>query len=438
MTASIEELSSSLHETLVSHKVFETAQGNQLRAQIISSLTQEFQAWCPQGKVIAFGSYKLGVHSPNTDLDILCIAPKNISRSEFQTEFYERLSSMNGVFYCHGVFRTKVPIIKLIIESTAVDLLYANVDAENLLDDAIFDVCDEATMLSLNGYRNNEILLRLVPDIEKYQMVLRAIKLWAKRKGLYSNIFGYLGGAAWSLMVAKVCMMYPGLSDVEIIYKFFKVYSVWDWSIPICLTPAEFHQKMDIYSTRSANDKSYISIMTPAFPRYNAAYTLSSSGFHLINQEVKLAYKITEDIFAGVATFDDLFAEIDFFQQFKYFLRVEIQSSTALDFENWHGLVSSRLKFLIADLECTYPKPRVLIYSRSFPSPTPKYPYSSAYYIGLNFKEMSSSTIDLRSPVSNFCQILNEQKPNPATMNIRIRFIPRNHLEPFIVKPILT
>lgn len=77
-----------------------------------------------------------------------------------------------------------------------------------------------------------------------------------------------------------------------------------------------------------------MSIMTPAFPRYNAAYTLTSSAFQSINQEIKLAYKITEDILSGEASFEDLFAEIDFFQQFKYLLRVEIQASTSNDFEN--------------------------------------------------------------------------------------------------------
>lgn len=196
MTISSKELTDNLYKALLSHQVYETPEGDNLRSQILSQLTKEFQSWSPQGRVLAFGSYKLGVHSGNTDLDVLCIAPKDILRADFQTEFYDRLASMKGVFYCHGVFRTKVPIIKLIIDNIAIDLLFANIDADDLLDDSIFELCDEATMLSLNGYRNNEIILRLVPNIEIFQTVLRAIKLWAKKKGLYSNILGFLGGAA--------------------------------------------------------------------------------------------------------------------------------------------------------------------------------------------------------------------------------------------------
>ena len=49
---------------------------------------------------------------------------------------------------------------------------------------------------SLNGYRATRELLTLVPRPDLFKKVLRVVKVWAKKHGLYSQILGFLGGAS--------------------------------------------------------------------------------------------------------------------------------------------------------------------------------------------------------------------------------------------------
>ena len=48
---------------------------------------------------------------------------------------------------------------------------------------------------------------KVVPDVKRFKLLLRMVKAWAKRKGLYGNMVGFLGGASWAILVAKVCQL---------------------------------------------------------------------------------------------------------------------------------------------------------------------------------------------------------------------------------------
>ena len=66
---------------------------------------------------------------------------------------------------------------------------------------------DQKCARSLNGYRATCEILELVPSVEKFRLTLRVVKLWAKKNGLYGNMLGFLGGASWAILVAKVCQL---------------------------------------------------------------------------------------------------------------------------------------------------------------------------------------------------------------------------------------
>jgi poly(A) polymerase len=57
----------------------------------------------------------------------------------------------------------------------------------------------------------------------------------AKRRGVYSNVLGYLGGISWALLTARICQLYPNASPSFVVHKFFHLYGkMWKWPVKQC------------------------------------------------------------------------------------------------------------------------------------------------------------------------------------------------------------
>jgi poly(A) polymerase len=58
-------------------------------------------------------------------------------------------------------------------------------------------------------------------------------------RGIYGNVFGFPGGVAWAMMVARICQLYPYACGATIVVKFFSIYADWPWPRPVLLKPVE-------------------------------------------------------------------------------------------------------------------------------------------------------------------------------------------------------
>ena len=84
------------------------------------------------------------------------------------------------------------------IDGVDIDMTFAftpllTIPANYKLSDMALKHLDARCVRSINGRLVSEEILRLVPNLQTYQLALQAIKLWAKRQCVYSNALGFLG-----------------------------------------------------------------------------------------------------------------------------------------------------------------------------------------------------------------------------------------------------
>ncbi|OJT05410.1 Poly(A) polymerase pla1 [Trametes pubescens] len=320
----------------------------------------EAAATAAGGKIFTFGSYRLGVHGPGSDIDTLCVVPKHVSREDFFDVFEDMLKETEGVIEVSGVPDAYVPIIKTKISGIPIDLVMARLalstipDDLSLQDDNLLRNLDERCVRSLNGSRVTDEILRLVPNVTVFRNALRCIKLWAQRRAIYSNVNGFLGGVAWAMLVARICQLYPNAIAGAIVSRFFIIMYQWTWPQPVMLKPIEDGP----LPVRVWNPKLYpadrahrMPIITPAYPSMCATHNVTQSTQMIMTEEFKKASETVDRVIVGKASWSDLFSKHDFFHKYRYYLQV-IASTGGPDVQiKWSGTVESRIRQLVMKLE---------------------------------------------------------------------------------------
>jgi poly(A) polymerase len=316
------------------------------------------------GKIYPYGSYRLGVYGPGSDIDTLAVAPKHIKRDDFfeQLPPILRREAKDKLGSLVAVPESFVPIIKLVLNDIEIDLIFVAIATLNTIpkdlslnDNKLLNGLDQAAVRAITGPRVTDEILSLVPEQKTFRTALRAIKLWAQRRAIYANIVGYPGGVAWAMLVARVCQFYPHAVGATIVNKFFFVMKAWKWPNPVMLKEIEQGagtEKVWNPSIYPGDKKNIMPIITPAYPSMCATYNISKSGKTIIVRELERGSNITNAIFAGKGKWSDLFAKHTFFtQDHKYYLSIIASSSSAEAAKQWSGLVESKVRMLVQQLE---------------------------------------------------------------------------------------
>ncbi|KAL6773760.1 PAP1 [Auxenochlorella protothecoides x Auxenochlorella symbiontica] len=464
--------SEDLEQYLRAQNLYESREEAELREEVLGALDTLVKEWIKgvaahhgqpvedaTAVIYTFGSYRLGVHGPGADIDTLCVGPSYATR---ESDFFgpaphslqTLLASAPGLAALRAVPAAYVPVLEFRLRGVAVDLLYASLAVPALragLDvsgSAVLRHCDDASVRSLNGCRVTDTVLREVPDPAAFRAALRLLKLWAARRGVYSNVTGYLGGVNWAILVAYVCRLYPRAAPSTVVSRFFKVLSGWKWPTPILLRPIERDVSlgMPVWDPReNPRDRSHLMpIITPAYPAMNSSYNVSECTLGAMVDEFARGDAVCDEILAGgaggVTDWARLNEPFPFFTAFKHYLQVDIVAASEADFEVWEGWVTSRLRLLIRSAGS-------IVEVRPWPKPLrpPADPLACSYFLGLSKKRAVALTgayaphapapaarVDLTQPVNDFAHRVKDWAERRPGMELAVRHVLQKQLPDWV------
>ncbi|XP_062229024.1 nuclear poly(A) polymerase 4-like isoform X2 [Phragmites australis] len=413
-----------LEKFLVEAGLYESAEESAKREAVLGELDKVVKDWVKQltsqrgytdqmveesnAVLFTFGSYRLGVHGPWADIDALCVGPSYVNREEdFFMVLHDILAQTEDVTELQPVPDAHVPVMKFKFHGISIDLLYASVS------------------------------LLVVPP--NFRTTLRCLKYWATRRGVYSNVTGFLGGVNWALLVARVCQLYPNAVPSMLVSRFFRVFTQWQWPNPVMLCSIEEDEVgFPVWDPRkNPRDRSHhMPIITPAYPCMNSSYNVSTSTLRVMMEQFQFGNKICQEIEMNKASWSALFEPFQFFEAYKNYLQVDIIAEDDEDLRLWKGWVESRLRQLTLKIERdTYGMLQCHPYPHEYADPSRQCAHC-AFFMGLSRKEgvkiQEGQQFDIRGTVDEFRHEINLYMFWKPGMELAVSHVRRKQIPAYV------
>lgn len=416
----------------------------------------------PRVALVSFGSFRLGVHRVSSDLDVLAVGPPSCTRDDFFTTLVQLLYEDSAITDVHPIPQAYTPVIKFDVKGYSVDMLFARVtDVRKLLefsrqrvsplvsspqsssrkilqdyykiDDVDLMGLDQAGMRSMNGARVSQLLLELVPNLDSFRQVLKAVKEWAVQVGIYSNVLGLLGGINWAILVAWVCKQRPDAAPEALLVHFFHTFAAWEWPNPVILGALRDIPPAGVVPMPAWNPKTnprdglhICPIITPAYPSMNSSYNVGLPQLRRVQDEFILASNRLHKYKGDVSC---IFRPSQFFERHEHFVQVTISASNRQDYVEWFRLVESRLRLLIVSLET--PLVHAWPFAKFFDVPGDD-SHESLFYIGLRF-DPTVESVELKHLTSDFLFKVNTWEGRRPGMDLKLMHVRRATLPSFVI-----
>ncbi|KAK7748886.1 hypothetical protein SLS53_000910 [Cytospora paraplurivora] len=323
------------------------------------------------------GSYGLGVWDSSSDIDCLCIGP--FSSSTFFSIAAQRLRRAldKGIKVIRRVRAHTGTMLELEVQGIKVDLHYApsQAVAENWPDvlelpssSPVWTLSPQ-TLNKLKPTRDLDYVRRSIPDIANFRLAHRLIKAWAKRRGIYSAKYGYLGGIQITILLARVYKLLAGEATVvsvpDLLTTFFNHYANLDWKNDVVFDPF-FHKHLNHRRT----DREPMAIIGYFPPSLNTCTAASVPSVRTIAEEFQRADRLLSEertTWSHFLTIDDG----NFLQLFKSYIKIDVQfwGGSLTKGRSFVGWLESRCVSLLVDLNRRLPELHVRFWPARYVEP---------------------------------------------------------------------
>ncbi|PPD99642.1 hypothetical protein GOBAR_DD03354 [Gossypium barbadense] len=326
--------------------------------------------------LLTYGSYGLGVLGLESNIDALRVGPTHFDNCYvlIPESSYSRLrgrevgsgKTVHGSKYYIDALSDDFFIVlyNMLKSRPEVSEIHYVKDAKVLLMRFEFDG------ISINL---PFVQLKVLVVLEKFQSMLRCVKFWAKRRGVYGNLNGFLGGIHLAILAAFVCQCDPYVGLSALISHFFITFAFWPWPRPVELQDGMLHSTLNPTETRL-----YIPIRLPFSPYEYCHSNITKSTFYKIRTEFLRGHNLTKHqnpnerrvkwkerveiggMKAGPIRIDLLKFDFDWhnvLEPFPYtkkyvrFLKIFLLASNQDEFGDWAGWIKSCFRCLLIKLE---------------------------------------------------------------------------------------
>lgn len=300
-----------------------------------------------------FGSELLGVATANSDIDVLCPIPAAMAFSDFYDQL--QLSLANLAQAIQLVSDARISTLKFTLQEISFDLLaiqtpYFPVPLAQVKP-SDFNQFDAASWQGLAGYLEAKQIQHLVRQnvgMTLFRDLTTIIRLWASRKQLTGNVFGFFSNISWAILAAWSCNKFStnhGIAGKDItcedlLKNFFELLTQHDWQKPISLQSAGLN-----YTVRKHRD--WMPVTSAIHPYKNTTRNLTRSTAKTIRYEINKAHDLLQKASIDWEVF---FAPTDI-MDYKHLLVLELEASQSQDLLLAQGKLEGSLLGVILGLE---------------------------------------------------------------------------------------
>lgn len=322
-----------------------------------------FKAWSAPHDFHMFvsGSYRLGVYTKDADIDVVFVTTSAIKRAAVFRNFVDVLFETEGVTDIQSVPQARVPIISMRIDGQEFDVLTCHLGTKALPTRTALlqsydwmNNVDEASVLAFSATRVTEVLIHSVPRWQQYTTALRFLRLWAKRRCIYSNKAGYLGGVNVALLTAFVARLYPNATASTLVAKFFEMFAEWRWGGG---NPVRMHDMADCPVWLTACEWTMhvgeaMVVLTPCYPQTNSMFSASTTTCVVMHREFQRGAHllVSKDGRYGAEdpkTWQTVCAPLAALATCTRFLRVTVSAPNTTQGRSWQGYMESQTRHLV-------------------------------------------------------------------------------------------